>query len=264
MVEGFETVAAQPPQPPGRRIRVIGIGSGHPGHLTGDAWAALSAVDYVVAAEKRGDDPLLAVRRALCEKVRIPLVVVPDPERDRADPADYPGAVADWHAARVAAYAQVLADRPGDVGFLVWGDPSLYDSTLRMVEQLAADTGCTYDVVPGISSPQLLAAAHRIVLHRVGEPVLVTTGRRLSADVAADHDNLVVMLDGHLACRDLDPDDWLIWWGANLGTAGERLEHGPLGATLPAIERARAAASAADGWVMDTYLLRRVTPAPVP
>lgn len=254
-----------------RRIRVIGIGSGHPGHLTGDAWAALDQVAYVVAADKGAGtgapDPLLAVRRALCAKVAVPLVAVPDPERDRADPADYPGAVADWHQARVAAYAAVLEERPGDVAFLVWGDPAFYDSTLRIVEQLAATTGCAYDVVPGISSPQLLAAAHRIVLHRVGRPVLISTGRRLAAEVAAGHDNIVVMLDGRLACADPavvgDPESWEIWWGANLGTAGERLVHGRLDEALGRIGSERAAA-AADGWVMDTYLLRRTAATPVP
>ncbi|MGO4254936.1 precorrin-6A synthase (deacetylating) [Marmoricola sp. RAF53] len=240
-----------------RRIRVIGIGSGHPEQLTGEAWTALSSVDYVVAARKSADDPLLQVRRRLCAKLDVPLVAVPDPERDRDDPADYAGAVRDWHAARVAAYADVLAERPGDVGFLVWGDPAFYDSTLRIVERLAATTGATYDVVPGISSPQLLAAAHRIVLHRVGQPVLFTTGRRLAGEVAAGHDNVLVMLDGALTCRDLDADAWEIWWGANLGTPGQRLVHGPLGEVLPRIEAERAAAASADGWVMDTYLLRR-------
>jgi len=259
--EGAQRLSRNP-----RRIRVIGIGSGHPEQLTGEAWTALSSVDYVVAAQKttpkKDDDPLLEVRRRLCAKLDVPLVAVPDPERDRdaattGTGSGYAAAVRDWHDARVAAYAEVLAERPGDVGFLVWGDPAFYDSTLRIVERLAATTGCTYDVVPGISSPQLLAAAHRIVLHRVGQPVLFTTGRRLAGDVSAGHDNVLVMLDGALACRDLDPEAWEIWWGANLGTPGERLVHGRLGAVLAEIEAERAAAADADGWVMDTYLLRR-------
>ena len=54
------------------------------------------------------------------------------------------------------------------------------------------------------------------------------TGRRLAAEVAAGHDNIVVMLDGALACLELDPDGWQIWWGANLGTAEEELVAGPL------------------------------------
>jgi precorrin-6A synthase len=252
-----------------RHIRVIGIGSGEPGQLTGDAVAALRSVDYVVAAEKRAGDPLLAVRRALCEEFDVPLVVVPDPERERDDPADYRGAVRAWHEARVAAYAQVLDERSGDVGFLVWGDPGFYDSTLRIVHALEQRSvvPLTIDVVPGISSPQLLAARHRIVLHRVGQPVVVTTGRRLHETVTAGHDNIVVMLDGALSCLDLpaeDWSDWQIWWGANLGTTEERLVAGVLVEVAVELRTEREAARAASGWVMDTYLLRRLIDRPVP
>jgi precorrin-6A synthase len=240
-------------QQPSRRIRIIGIGSAHPDQLTSAAADALSKVDYVIAASKGLDDPLLGVRQQLCDRYGVELVAVTDPERDRDDPADYRGAVRDWHAARVAAYAEVLAARPGTVGFLVWGDPSLYDSTIRVVEALGED----FDVIPGLSAPQLLAAAHRIVLHPIGRPVLITTGRRLAADVAAGNDNLVVMLDGGLTCLELDrPEEWEIWWGANLGTDSERLVHGRLDQVAESVRTERDAAARA-GWVMDTYLLRR-------
>ncbi|MBO9522314.1 MAG: precorrin-6A synthase (deacetylating) [Nocardioidaceae bacterium] len=244
-----------------RRIRVVGIGSGDPAQLTPAASAALSSVAFVVAAAKSEDDPLLDVRRALCAAAGIPLVAVRDPERDRADPKDYPAAVRNWHDARVEAYAAVLEQNPGDVGFLVWGDPSLYDSTLRIVGRLADRLEASYDVVPGLSAPTLLAAAHRIVLHPVGKPVLVTTGRRLAAEVAAGHENLVVMLDGGLTCLDLEsPRAWWIWWGANLGTETERLVSGRLDEVAGELREQRAAAKADAGWVMDTYLLRATAP----
>ncbi len=257
-----EEVAQRPSR--NRRVRIIGIGSGDPDQLTGDAVEALRSSAFVIAADKGEDDPLLAVRRALCDRYGVPLVAVPDPERDRDDPADYPAAVRDWHAARVDAYARELAGRPGDVAFLVWGDPAFYDSTLRIVEDLAERLPINYDVIPGISSPQLLAARHRMVLHQVGQPILVTTGRRLGEAVEAGHDNIVVMLDGGLACLDLDRDDWQIWWGANLGAAEEMLVAGPLVEVAEELKRARAEAKARAGWVMDTYLLRRIAPRPVP
>ena len=238
-----------------RRVRIIGIGC-HPGQLTGEAADALSSVDYVIAADKGADDPLLGLRRALCEAYGVPLLAVPDPERDRDDPADYGGAVRDWHDARAAAYERVLRERPGDVGFLVWGDPAFYDSTIRVVERLAARLGLDHDVLPGVSALSLLAARHRIVLHDVGRPVLVTTGRRLADDVAAGHDNLVVMLDGGLAAAALE-GDWDIWWGANLGAPSEALVAGRLADVVDTIVRARGRARHSAGWVMDTYLIRR-------
>lgn len=237
------------------RVRVIGIGC-HPRQLTIEARDAIAGCDYVIAADKGGldgsDDPLLALRRAICASVGTDLVAVPDPPRDRDDPADYDGAVLDWHDARAAAYDSVIAARPGVVGFLVWGDPAFYDSTIRVVDRL----GCEYDVVPGISALSLLAARHRVVLHEVGRPVLVTTGRRLADEVTAGHDNLVVMLDGRLQARSL-AGEWDIWWGANLGSPHEELVAGRLAGVVDAIRAARARARAADGWVMDTYLLRR-------
>ena len=238
-----------------RKLRVIGVGMG-PQHVTPEGAAALRSVDYVLAFGKGEDDPLLAVRAAVCREYGDPpLVVVPDPPRDRDDPADYPGAVRDWHLARVAAYQQVLAERPGDVGLLVWGDPSLYDSTLRLVDALAEHVGLDVDVVPGISALQLLAARHRIVLHEVGQPLHVTTGRLLQDAVGQGQDNIAVLLNRSLDLTGLD--DWQIWWAANLGTAHEVLVAGRVADVRAEIEEARARTKAAAGWVMDIHLVRR-------
>ncbi|MGN6250183.1 MAG: precorrin-6A synthase (deacetylating) [Marmoricola sp.] len=236
------------------RVRVLGIGMG-PAHVTPEVAAALGGCDYVVAADK-GEDGLLALRREVCRQHGgLPVVAVADPPRDRRDPADYPAAVADWHAARVAAYAAVLGDRGGTAAFLVWGDPSLYDSTIRIVEGLVAlGVVAEWDVLPGISAPQLLAARHRIVLHEVGRPVHVTTGRRLRDDVAAGQRNLVVMLNAGLDLTGWE--DWTIWWGANLGASGERLVAGRVGDVAAALLAAREEARAEAGWVMDVFLLR--------
>ena len=236
-------------------LRLIGIGMGAH-HLTAEAVEALRGCDYALAVQKSSDDGLLALRRSVAEAYAVPLVVVPDPERDRDDPADYPRAVTDWHAARVEAYAAVLAERPGTVAMLVWGDPSLYDSSIRIAEALLTlGAIADYAVVPGISAPQLLAAAHRLVLNDVGGAVHLTTGRRLREAVDAGLDSIVVMLNRRL---DLDGlGDWAIWWGANLGRPEERLVAGRVGEVLPAIEAARERVAAEAGWVMDIYLLRR-------
>jgi precorrin-6A synthase len=238
------------------RVRIVGMGC-HPGQLTAEAREAIAGCDYVIAADKGssadgGDDPLLALRRAICDDLGVELVAVPDPARDRDDPADYDAAVLDWHDARAAAYGSLIDRRPGTVGFLVWGDPAFYDSTIRVVDRLRVP----YDVVPGISALSLLAARHRVVLHEVGRPVIVTTGRRLVDEVEAGHDNLVVMLDGRLQATSL-AGDWDIWWGANLGSPHEQLVAGRLREVVGEIRDARARAKRADGWVMDTYLLRR-------
>lgn len=235
------------------RVRILGVGMG-PQHVTPEVAEALRSCDYVLAAEKRDDDGLLAARRAIAAEFGVEVVAVPDPERDRNDPADYHGAVKAWHEARVAAYLAVLRKCGGTAGFLVWGDPSLYDSTIRIVERLSEQLPIEYDVLPGVTAPQLLAARHRVVLHPVGQPVHITTARRLREAIDTGQQNVVVMLAGAL---DLDGlDDWSVWWGANLGTPSEELAAGRFGDVLPSLLVARDRAKAAAGWVMDVYLLR--------
>lgn len=230
----------------GRRLSCRGQrGSGRPGS-TGD---------------------LVALREEICRRHitgnNYRIVTVPDPPRDRAPVADhgYGRQVRDWHAARARAYTDAIVKhtRPDEVlGFLVWGDPSLYDSTIRVVERIrSCGVDLDYQVIPGVSSVQLLAARHRIVLNRIGGPITVTTGRRLGTDVARGADTLVVFLDGCLSCAELPGAGWDIWWGANLGTASEELVAGRLGEVMDAIRAARKRAKAAQGWVMDVYLLRR-------
>jgi precorrin-6A synthase len=172
--------------------------------------------------------------------------------------------VADWQERRAALYERMLADELGDDGrgaFLIWGDPALYDGTLRILDGVRERGGVAFEVVsiPGISAVQALAAAHRIALNRVGRPVTVTTGRRL-ADEGPPRgvDDVVVMLDAVDAFAALPgADDWEIFWGAYLGTPDEALVHGPLQQVKAEIVRRRAELRARKGWIMDTYLLRR-------
>ncbi len=114
-------------------------------------------------------------------------------------------------------------------------------------------------VVPGISSLQLLAAAHKIVLNQIGQPVHVTTGRRLLEEYTAELGDVLVMLDGGLACADLVPlhPDLTIYWGAQLGLTDERLVAGRLADVIEDIARERERIREDRGWVLDTYLLRR-------
>ena len=186
------------------------------------------------------------------------MVAVPDPARDREPVGDggYVDAVAGWHAARVAAYEQVLAERQGTAAFLVWGDPAFYDSTIRIVESIAerGSVEVEYDVVPGISALQLLAARHRIVLHDIGQPLHVTTGRLLAEAVAAGQRNVAVMLNRSVELDGLE--DWTIWWGGNLGRPEEELVAGRVGDVLAEVEAARERIRRAVGWVLDIFVVR--------
>ena len=239
-----------------RQIQVIGIGAGDPEHLTLQAIRAMNRCDVFLHMDKGAEkDALAALRRQmLVDHMTHPYawVEVPDPARDRTGP-EYEGAVADWHAARAALYDECLAAHEGVLGILVWGDPALYDSTLRVIALMT--TPVEVSVVPGITAPQTLAAAHAVTWNRIGGPVHVTTGRRLRAEGMTSSD-VLVMLDSGCAFQSLDPDVE-IYWGAYLGTPDEILLSGTVGSVGAQIEKARTEAREEHGWIMDTYLLRQ-------
>ena len=188
-----------------RRIHVIGIGAGDPDYVTAEAVRALNDTAVFFAMDKgEAKNDLVALRRQICERFIVRpgyrFVELADPQR--AKDANYRQAVAQWHSARAAVWADAIERElaPEGVGaFLAWGDPSLYDSTLRILELVAQRVEISYDVIPGITAIQALTARHRIPLNDIGEPVLITTGRRLAADGLAG--SVVVMLDGDCAFR---------------------------------------------------------------
>lgn len=256
-------------QPSMRRLLLIGMGAGDPEHLTVQAIALLNQVDVFFVMDKGAvKDDLSRLRRAICERYierpRYRIVEARDPVRDPGI-ASYPERVDAWHAERAAIYEQLLEKELAEDGcgaFLVWGEPALYDSTLRIVEQVAArgKVAFSYQIVPGISSLQVLAAKHKIALNRIGGALHITTGRRLAQGLRDDLDDVVVMLDGELAFKTVAADAFDIYWGAYLGTERELLIAGRLSDVAQEIEHTRAAARAQHGWIMDIYLLRRNAP----
>ncbi|MDT4994726.1 MAG: precorrin-6A synthase [Actinoplanes sp.] len=245
-----------------RKIYVIGIGAGDPDHLTLQAAKAIGRTDVFFLLDKgEAKDNMIELRRRMLKAYAKPsrrIAEGRDPDRDRA-PADYAGTVADWRHRRSSVTEALISEHLLDEqtgAFLVWGDPSLYDSTIAILDEILDRGLCTFDyeVIPGISSVSTLAAKHRIGLNRVGRPVQITTGRRLAEGWPAGVDDVVVMLDAHQRFTDEDVD---IYWGAYLGTPDELLVSGPLAEVADEIRRVRAEAREKHGWIMDTYLLRR-------
>jgi precorrin-6A synthase len=255
-----------------RKVFVIGIGAGDPDYLTVQAVRALGRLDAAFVLDKgAAKDDLVQLRREILRRHAPPecrLIEVADPERDRTSP-EYGSAVEDWRRRRADICERLIAEElaDGEYGaFLVWGDPTLYDSTLGIVEDILGrgDVAFDYEVVPGISSVSALAARHRVSLNRVGRPVQITTGRRLATGFPRDADDVVVMLDAHCAFADLVDEDLDIYWGAYVGTPDELLIAGRLRDVADRIQSTRAQARERKGWAMDTYLLRRSPPAAPP
>ena len=249
-----------------RKVFVIGIGAGNPDYITVQAINALNEVDVFFIMDKGQEkEDLVRLRKEICDRYvenkSYRIVEAADPPRDRTA-TSYEPAVRAWHDQRAGIYERLIGEELGEDecgAFLVWGDPSLYDSTLRIIDQIVArgTVAFEYEVIPGISAVQALAARHRIALNRVGRPVHITTGRKLAEGLPSNVDDVVVMLDADCSFKAIGDAGFDIYWGAYVGTQDEILMSGKLHDRMHDIERKRAEVKARKGWVMDTYLLRR-------
>ena len=257
-----------------RELLVIGMGPGHPDQITVQAVRALNRVEVFFRIDK-GDakSGLNAARdeilRRHVTRSGYRIVDIPEPARDRSESltADgYQGAVGDWHAARAQLIAAAIEAELGAGGvgaFLVWGDPSVYDSMPRIIDRVRAlgTVDFTWTVIPGVTSVQALAAAHKVPLNRVGEPIHITPARRLAElpkpGLPDGLDSAVVMLDRGFTAAGFGEPGLSVYWGAYLSTGDEVLISGPLADVADEITATRARLRERHGWIMDTYLLRR-------
>jgi precorrin-6A synthase len=249
-----------------KKISIIGIGAGNPDYLTIQAINALNEVDVFFVMDKGVEkEKLVALRKEICERFikdhDYRVVEALSPER-RRDSQDYESTVAELNREKQRVFERLIADEmaEGERGaFLVWGDPTLYDSTIRIIETIAkgGKLELDYEVIPGISSAQALAAKHRVPLNLIGRSVEITTGRRIAESFPDNADSVVVMLDAQDAYKRLADRDLHIYWGAYVGTPDEILISGKLREVMDDIERVRAEARRKHGWIMDTYLLRK-------
>lgn len=253
-----------------KTLLLIGMGPGGPDYLTAQAIAALQRVDcfFLLEKEGRGKAELLQLRQAILDRYRgdggYRLVSASSPPRRRAT-ADYQAVVEVWHDQKQALFARLLAEElgAGECGaLLLWGEPTLYDQTVALATTLADQSqgALAVEIIPGISAVQVLAARHRIPLNRVGEALLITTGRQLQQCDPASIHNAVVMLDHQTSFERFRGQPIDIYWGAYLGCPDETLIAGPLDTVLDELLATRARLRAAKGWIMDTFLLRRRDP----
>lgn len=237
---------------------LIGIGTGNPNHVTLEGLKALRDASTVLIPHKgTGKEDLAQLRQAILDRANSQASVAyfDMPVRDETLP--YAERVDAWHDEIANRWQIALAGaKDGSVALLVWGDPGLYDSTLRIAARL--DPLPKLRVFPGVTALQALTAAHAIPFNSVNGAVMVTTGRRLrDHGWPAGADTVVVMLDGECSFQQLDPQGLHIWWGGFLGMPEEVLVSGALAKVSRQVIETRATARARHGWIMDTYLLRK-------
>ncbi|MFC0668701.1 precorrin-6A synthase (deacetylating) [Azotobacter chroococcum] len=249
-----------------KHILIIGIGAGDPDYLTVQAIKALNRADVFFVMDKGpAKEKLVALRKEICRRYieddDYRIVEATCPERVR-DVSDYRASVDDLNVDKQAVFERLIAEElaDGECGaFLVWGDPALYDSTIRIVEAIARSGRhvLDFEVIPGISSIQALVAKHRTTLNSIGQALEITPARRLAEGFPERLDSVLVMLDAKNTYKRFVGEDMDIFWGAYVGTPDEILIGGRLAEVADEIEQVRAEARSRHGWIMDTYLLRR-------
>ncbi len=241
-------------------LTLVGIGTGNPDHVTFQGAEAIRSADLILIPRKGENKADLAGIREqiiarICEKD--PQIAYFDIPKRRSE-AGYLQGVEEWHDAIATQWRSAIETYPTaqKVALLIWGDPSLYDSSLRIAARLTPQPQT--QVIPGITALQALTAAFGIPINEIGAPYFVTTGRRLREEgwpVAAS--TVAVMLDGECSFQSLEMADYDIWWGAYVGMQEEILIHGHLSAVAPDILATRSDARTAHGWIMDIYVLKR-------
>jgi len=249
-----------------KKLIIIGIGAGNPEYMTIQAIKAMNKADVFFIPDKGSEKAALRkVRIDICERFMehndYRVVGFDVPSRPRKT-SNYPQTVSLWHDKIRETYKALIETEllSGQCGaFLVWGDPGLYDSTLRIIDVLrTTDPTFDYDVIPGITSVQALTAQHRIAMSAIGEPLLITPARKLDTSRLAPPQSVAVMLESGETLEALPlHDDMWIYWGAYLGTEHEILMQGQVKDVLENIKELRKKSREKHGWIMDVYLLRR-------
>ena len=135
-----------------KTILLIGIGSGNPEQITVQAINALNRAKVLFILDKGyADDSLLRLRKEICERYiqgdDYRLLQVSDSPRED-DPQSYERGILRWHQQRAALFDRLISEEVGPgqtAAFLIWGDPSLYDSTLRILELIIRNRPQAFD-----------------------------------------------------------------------------------------------------------------------
>lgn len=240
-----------------RDLWLIGIGTGSPEHVTLQGIRAMCDAAVILVPHKGpGKDDLAELRYQIIRDSGTQAQVIPFDYPVRDPDLPYLERVNLWHDAIAKKWTDALSETAcdGPVALLVWGDPALYDSTLRIAERLTPMPKLR--VVPGITAIQALTSAFAIPLNRLNGTIQITTGRRLrDHGLSKTAETTLVMLDGEASFKSLQRSGLSIWWGAYLGSSDQVLIHGRLKDVTDHILETRAGLRARHGWIMDTYLL---------
>ena len=145
---------------------LVGIGTGNPEHITIQARRAIAEAGIILIPYKGSEkSDLVEVRLKICKEIigdkKTKIVQFDLPKRDLS--YSYQEGVEKWHDNVARVWSSTIRENCSEgtkVALLIWGDPSLYDSSLRIAERIKPKL--KIQVFAGITSIQALTAAHQI------------------------------------------------------------------------------------------------------
>ena len=239
-----------------KRIRIIGIGMGDPDQVTGKAAPRLGTVDVIpVADEGEVGADLAAVRQRVCDAL-IPSdrpyrlvemarpatrVRMPNATRRHTDRGCAAGTRSRSTRGRRSSRG-CLPRRRRSASSCGATPPSMTRPSGWSTPSWRGGRPAVWRSTTTSSRASVRRSCWRRVtesrLGRMGAPVHITTGRRLVDEFDPGLGDVVVMLDGHLACAALVDGypDLELCWGAYLGSADELLVRGRLADVIEEVE----------------------------
>jgi len=243
-----------------KRVYIVGIGPGNPKYLTLEGYEVIKkAKNFILPLKKGPKEELTKIREKVIEfckqgDTNYRVIKVEFPERKKG--GVYKLEVESWRTEKVSILTEVLKD-VDEACFLVLGDPSLYDGHIEIFKEISKNLPMEIEVIPGISTVNLLSAKHKISLTKVAETLLITTPRALRKQKEISS-NTLVFLDNYKTFKQFKDDrELMIYWGAYLGTEKEVLFSGKLSECWQELIELRRKLKEKHGYIMETYLLTR-------
>ncbi|RKX57364.1 MAG: precorrin-6A synthase (deacetylating), partial [Thermodesulfobacteriota bacterium] len=128
-----------------KKIYLIGIGPGNPDYLTIQAINTMKEVDVFFILEKgerKGFKEFIKIRKEILERYldsgtyRVVSAKIPERKKSRKS---YKEEVKTWRQQKAEVMTGLIEDKmkDGEIGaFLIWGDPSLYDGHLEILQHI--------------------------------------------------------------------------------------------------------------------------------
>jgi len=241
-----------------KKVYIVGVGPGDPKYLTLEAFEVIKGLkNFIIPLKKGQKEELTKIREKIIEYCKqgdtnYKVIKVEFPERKKG--GVYKSEVQSWRDEKASILSEVLKEID-EAGFLVLGDPSLYDGHIEIFKEVKTKVPLEIEVIPGISTLNLLSAKHKISLTKIAESLLITTPRPLRKQKEISM-NTVVFLDNYETFKLFKEDkELIIYWGAYLGTEKERLFRGKLSECWQKIVELRKELKEKYGYLMETYLL---------